>query len=124
MGSGILFVIWMFYVIALLVLYHKVFEVYYFDLGHGILKEFVTACFIGLILTGITLKWWYVAVAIIILVGLSCRGKAEDPSAKKMIMAIFIAIAVVIAIMGINVNSASDEESSSTGNACVMEWHA
>ena len=39
-------------------------------------------------------------------------------------MAIFIAMAVVIAIMGINVNSASDTESSSAGNACVMERHA
>lgn len=121
MSSGILFVIWLFYVIAILVLYHKVFDVYYFDLGHGIMKEIVTACFVGLLLTGITMKWWYIAVAIIILCGLSCMGKVEDSSAKKVIAAIFVVIAIVIAVMGINVNRAADAETNTVESACVTE---
>lgn len=33
MGTNILFGLWIFYVIAILVMYHKVFDVVYFDLG-------------------------------------------------------------------------------------------
>ncbi len=121
MSSGILGVIWLFYVIALLVLYHKVFEVYYFDLGHGILKEIVTACFLALLLTGITMKWWYIAVIIIVIVGLSCMGKVEDPGAKKMVAGIFLVIAIVIAIMGINVNKNADSDTEIQDSAYAVE---
>lgn len=121
MSSGILGVIWLFYVIALLVLYHKVFEVYYFDLGHGILKEIVTACFLALLLTGITMKWWYIAVIIIVIVGLSCMGKVEDPGAKKMVAGIFLVIAIVIAIMGINVNKNADSDTEIQDSAYTVE---
>ena len=121
MSSGILGVIWLFYVIALLVLYHKVFEVHYFDLGHGILKEIVTACFLALLLTGITMKWWYIAVIIIVIVGLSCIGKVEDPGAKKMVAGIFLVIAIVIAIMGINVNKNVDSDTEIQDSAYVVE---
>ena len=48
MAGGILFGLWIFWTIALLILYHKVFTVYYFSLGNGLMKEIVTAFFLGI----------------------------------------------------------------------------
>lgn len=39
MTSGVHMIVLVGWMIILLVLYHKIFEVYYFDLGHGLLKE-------------------------------------------------------------------------------------
>ena len=39
MTSGVHMIVLIGWMIILLVLYHKIFEVYYFDLEHGLLKE-------------------------------------------------------------------------------------
>ena len=74
MGTNILFGLWIFYVIAILVMYHKVFDVVYFDLGRGLMKELVIAAFGGMILAAITVKFWVLSAIIIIITGLVCRG--------------------------------------------------
>ena len=50
MASGVYLILWIFWFVALLVLYHKVFTVYYFSLSHGLMKELVTSAFLGLII--------------------------------------------------------------------------
>lgn len=58
--------IWIIWVIVLLVAYHKVFRVLYFDLGQALWKEFLTAGFIAIFMTAITIYlWWLTAIIII-----------------------------------------------------------
>lgn len=56
------------YAIASLIIYHKLFTVFYFDVSMGCGKEVVTALFVGLILAALTIYFWYVSIPIIILV--------------------------------------------------------
>ncbi len=105
-------IVWIIWTIALLILYHKWFEVYYFSLGNGLLKELVTAAFLGIIMTGLTFYLWWLTAIIIIIIGLSLMGKTNS----KTPLIIAIILAIVISIMGINVknNTESSEPSTTT----------
>lgn len=100
MDTNIFFGIWIFYVIAILILYHKMFDVVYLDFFRGVMKELVFAAIGGMILAGITVKYWYVSAVIIIIVGLVCRAKVDDPDAKTGVMVVVIIIAIVISVLG------------------------
>lgn len=92
--TGILVLVW---AIALLILYHTVFEVYYFNASVGLLKELIGAFILGIIMTALTLYFWWLTAIIVILVGLANMGKTGN----KMHLIISIVIAVIIAILGI-----------------------
>lgn len=100
-----LYIVWFFWTIALLILYHKVIAVYYFDLLNGLLKELVVSALLGGIMTGLTLMYWYVAAIIIIIIGLSARGKVGN---KALVAA--LVLAVFVAIMGIKLHNSSSRE--------------
>ena len=74
MVNGIFAIVLVVWIVVLLILYHKFFEVYYFDLGHGMLKEICTAFFLGLIMTGLTFYLWWLTAIIIIIAGLIFRN--------------------------------------------------
>lgn len=48
-------VIWIIWLVVLLVFYHKVFTVYYFNLGSGLVKELFVAAILSSLMTGLTL---------------------------------------------------------------------
>lgn len=56
------------YAIAGLIIYHKLFTVYYFNLSMGCGKEIATALFVGMFLAALTLAFWYISIPVIILV--------------------------------------------------------
>ena len=61
--------------VAIWWLYHKIFHVYYFDLGRGCIMEFL-GCFTGgIILAGILLKFWYVGIILIGIIGFAIIKK-------------------------------------------------
>ncbi|MBR5800417.1 MAG: hypothetical protein IKY23_10205 [Lachnospiraceae bacterium] len=104
-------IVWIIWTIALLILYHKCFEVYYFSLGNGLVKELVAAAFLGIIMTGLTFYLWWLTAIIIIIIGLLFMGKTNS----KAPLVIAIILAIVISIMGINVkNDSSSSEPSAT----------
>lgn len=121
MGTNILFGLWIFYVIAILVMYHKVFDVVYFDLGRGLMKELVIAAFGGMILAAITVKFWVLSAIIIIITGLVCRGKFDDPAAKNTVLVIDIIIAIVISSLGIKVNKNQKQQDANNGTTVSQE---
>ena len=110
MASNIFLVVWIIWVIALLVLYHKVFEVYYFSLSNGLMKELITAIFVGAIMTALTFYLWWITAIIIIVIGLVTMGKVS--SKAPLIVAIILAI--VVAIIGSSFRSAAEESNNST----------
>lgn len=121
MGTNILFGLWIFYVIAILVMYHKVFDVVYFDLGRGLMKELVVAAFGGMILAAITVKFWVLSAIIIIITGLVCRGKFDDPAAKNTVLVIAIIIAIVISSLGIKVNKNQKQQDANNETTVSQE---
>ena len=50
MSTTVWLVLALVYAVVLMVLYHKIFIVYYFRLFNGLMKEFITCFFIGLVL--------------------------------------------------------------------------
>ncbi len=121
MGTNILFGLWIFYVIAILVMYHKVFDVVYFDLGRGLMKELVIAAFGGMILAAITVKFWVLSAIIIIITGLVCRGKFDDPAAKNTVLVIAVIIAIVISSLGIKVNKNQKQQDANNETTVSQE---
>lgn len=103
--SEIVTVLWIVFSIGVWITYHKIFSVYYFSLSQGLMKELLLSAFLGMILTGLTLTFWWLTAIILLLVGLGVSGKTENPSGKKAIMVVFAIAAVVVAIVGISFKS-------------------
>lgn len=103
-------IVWLVWTISLIILYHRIFNVYYFKLGNGLLKEFITAAIIGCIMAAITFYLWWLTAIIIIIIGFINARKTN----KKIhiIIAIILSITVSIIGMGIKENSSSIENES------------
>ena len=52
---------------ALFYIYHKLFNVIYFSVANGCLKEIIVCGFLGAILTGLIISYWYIAIPLVIL---------------------------------------------------------
>ena len=97
-------IVWIIWTIVLLILYHKVFEVYYFSLGKGLMRELVGAAFLGIIMMGLTFYLWWLTAIIVILIGIIVMGKTNS----KAPIVIAIILAIIISIMGIRVKSSTE----------------
>lgn len=102
MSNGIILILVVFYTVAALVIYHKVFTVYYFgSFTNNLFKELFGAFLVGALLAGVTLYLWWLAALIIILAGVAFAGKTENPQAKKIILGAFVVMAIIVVIVGI-----------------------
>lgn len=99
--SGLFGIVLLIWIVALLVLYHKVFEVYYFSLSYGLMKELIVAVFIGMIMTVLTFYLWWITAIIILIVGFANMSK----SGNKAHIIVAVILAIVISIIGISVRS-------------------
>ena len=117
MEGGAYLVVLIAWMIALLVLYHKIFEVYYFDLGHGLLKELGVSFFLGIIMTGLTFHFWWLTAIIIIIAGLVFKSKFSN----NIPFIIAVVLAIIVAILGISfrTNNDSDGTTESTYNIVI-----
>ena len=91
------FIVWF---IAIEVLYHTIFTVYYFNLGKGCLSEVVASFAIAFILTCLTYKYWYVIVIILILIGLVASNKSKNIGP----LVICIIISIIFSLLAIRLN--------------------
>lgn len=108
MLSNAYLIMWIIWTIILLIFYHKAFTVYYFDLGRGFVKELLVAGILGLVMTAITLNWWWISAIIIIVIGIIVMGNANS----KAPLIIALILAIVVAILGISLRSDMKENSS------------
>ena len=116
MSGGAVLVIWLFWIIILLVVYHKIFTVYYFNLGQGLTKEIVGACLAGVVLTALTLYLWYISAIIIILFGIMGMSKLNS----KVPLVIAIIVAIVISFLGISAKNNSNNSQDNTESAFIQ----
>jgi hypothetical protein len=108
-------IVLLFWVIALLVFYHKVFTVYYFSLSKGLMQELITAAILGAIMTGLTFLFWWLTAIIIIIVGLVNMSK----SGNKAHIVVAIILAIVIAVIGISATGSKNTSSEEALNTLV-----
>ena len=101
----ILMIIW---TIAILILYHTVFEVVYFDLPGGCATEIIFSVLLGCVMAGLTLYLWWLTAGIIIVVGVVNAKKTSNQAH----IAIAVVLAIVVAIIGIvfRLNMGSDSD--------------
>lgn len=85
-----------------LILYHAIFDIWYFNLGKALLAELIGALIFGAIMTAIALKYWWITVIIIVLLGFGMSSKVDNPGGKKIVLGSFIAIAVFTMITAIS----------------------
>lgn len=110
-------IIWM---IAILIFYHKIFSVYYFSLGQGIIKELLFSFFLGAIMTYVTFYFWWVTAIVILFAGLSAKAKVSN-NAPLIIAVVLI---IVVAIIGISTraNTKDSKTSASVESAVTQEY--
>ena len=96
MLSGIFIV----YTILCFVVYHKAFEVVYFDLGKGCLSEIFWCSVVGAILTELTVILWWVTDIIIGIVAISCIRKCKSGSSKVFVVLFALALAFMVFYLG------------------------
>lgn len=106
MANGAFMIVLIGWMIALLVFYHKIFEVYYFNLGHGLWKELCVSFFLGLLMTALTFYLWWLTAIIIVIAGLAFKKKVSSNAP----LIISIVIAVIVAILGISYRSNADND--------------
>lgn len=99
-------VIWIIWIVVLLIFYHKIFTVHYFNLGSGLLKELIIAAILGLIMASLSLKYWWLTAIIIIIFGLGMAKKTSN----NLVLIGCIILVVVIAITGIRFKKTMNEE--------------
>ena len=97
-------VVWIMWMIALFVLYHKVVKVYYFNLGRGLIMELLWSGFIGAFMTMFTFMFWWLTAIIIIIIGLINMRKTNN----KIYLIIAVVVAIFISIIGIGTNNKAD----------------
>lgn len=90
-------ILWIFFIIFNLVIYHKIFKVYYFNLGRGLMKELIASIFFASIETAIALrigKYVLIVIGIILVIGFIVmkfgqreeekQGQTEQPDAQSV----------------------------------------
>ena len=97
------FILWF---IAIEVLYHTVFTVYYFNLGKGCLSEVVASFVIAFILTCLTYMYWYVVVIVLILIGLVASNKSKNIGP----LVVCIIISIIFSLLAIRLNKKIAED--------------
>ena len=85
-----------------LILYHSIFEIWYFNLSKALIGELIGGLIFGVIMTALTLKFWYISCIIIIILGISLSIKVSNPTGKKIVVVFFLLVAIITAVLGIN----------------------
>lgn len=105
------------FTVVIWVLYHKIFDVVYFDLSRGILKEIIGSLIGGVLLTALTLMYWWVTDIIIVIMALAVIGKCRRSEQKILVVVCAAIIAILIAVAGISVNNEAEKQTQETTQA-------
>lgn len=106
--SAIVSMLAIFWTVVVLILYHKLFDVVYFNLINGIVKELVVSFIIAVVITSITIKLWWVTAIILVIVGILLSKK----TLSKVPLVITIILAIVFSSLSGKLNEAIQNNSS------------
>ena len=61
-------ILWIVCSLAVWYIFHQLFDVFYFSIADGCLKECLVCAFVGAILTALIVTFWYISIPLVILV--------------------------------------------------------
>ena len=75
MFEGIVFVLWLLIIISCMIIYHKIFDVFYFgNIGKSLIKELVGCSLVATVLLGLAVScWWIIDILLVIVIVLLNR---------------------------------------------------
>ena len=115
--------IYLFYVVVYmiigLVIYHGIFTVWYFNISKACASELVGAFIFALIMTAVSLYYWWITCIIILLVGLGVSAKIGSPGGKGVVMIIAAVFAIYTGVAGYKLKHANDASNSSQQSSRV-----
>ncbi len=85
------------YFILGFIVYHRIFDVVYFDLGRGCMQEIIGCIFFSAIMTVISIVFWPIAVVILLVVAFVIYNKSKN----VFLAALFVIFAIFTTITGI-----------------------
>ncbi len=106
--SAIVSMLAIFWTVVILILYHKLFDVVYFNLINGIVRELVVSFIIAMVITFITIKLWWVTAIILVIAGILLSKK----TLSKAPLVITIILAIVFSALSGKLNEAIQNNSS------------
>ena len=95
-SNGILFILWVALILLCWLTYHKLFDVTYFNLGKGLLKEIGTCGIIAFVLLIIVCYIWWVAAIIIAIIGINAFKKGATGVA--ILCGILVVTVIIVGI--------------------------
>lgn len=98
------------YFILGLLLYHSMFNIWYFNFGRAIMKEIFGGVIFAVIMASITLVYWLPSMIIIILIGLALSSKCQDPKIKIAVKAVVVILGISVGLCGRNFNKEQAEK--------------
>jgi len=93
-----------------LVIYHSIFNIWYFNLTKALIGELFGALMFGVLMAEIALKFWPIALVIVILIGLALAAKVSNPIGKTIIGIVVVIVAIFTAFTGIKFNKQLKED--------------
>ena len=111
--TGTMLFLWIAFTVVTWIIYHKIFTVYYFDIGAGLLKEIFFSAIIGALLAGLTLKFSSIVAIGIVIAGILISRKSESKAGRRLILVVFVLLAGIVFLTGNRFGKESSEEPTS-----------
>lgn len=105
-ATPFIFILLIVYTILCLVIYHKIFDVYYFDLGRGCATELFVSFGIAAMLTGLTLYVWWLVLILVIIAALFLIRKTNNTTGRVTIIIITVILSIILIASGVAMNIA------------------
>lgn len=114
MSSWACLVLGITYTILAFVLYHQMFGVIYFGgVVNGIFKELFICFLFGVIMTGFTLYYWKIALAVVIVAGIGLIITADSTEKRVAFIVLLVIVGIVITVAGKNFKKSVDKKNAS-----------
>lgn len=123
MDNTIFLIMWVVYLVIAWILYHKIFDVVYFDLKAGCMGELVGCGIIGMILAYCTLHFWKISILIVVIVSVIAFLCCKTAESKGLVIIAAIILMIVVAVAGIKFNKDIKEkdENKTAQNTIIHE---
>ena len=112
--NTIIIILTLIFAVALWVMYHKIFDVVYFNLSKGIFKEIIVSLVAGLFLTGLTLMYWWITDILIALIAIAGVFACKRSEQKILVIVGAVILGIVVMITGIAFNNQQKKEQHTT----------
>lgn len=124
MDNTIFLIMWVVYLVIAWILYHKIFDVVYFDLQAGCMGELFGCGIIGAVLSYCTLHFWKISILIVVVSCVIAFLCCKTTESKGLVIISAVILMMVIAIAGIkfNKNIEAKDENKTSQNTITYEF--